>query len=468
MKHPLLTLCSALLTLSLAGGPHAAPLTIDADKQKSVTLTLYNQDLGLIRDERSIPRINPGQTLYIKDVSHQMMSETLRIEQAGQIIEQNLNTNLISAHALLQAYTGKTLQLARINPATGQESLYDITLLSVAGADAVIQSAGLIETIPLNSRDWRFVFPSIPQGMQSRPSLEVRSQGTSTASDAVLTYLSRGLNWQMDYAITLNAEGNKLALDGLATLNNRTGVDYNDSKIMLMAGQVNQVTAAPMRKQREVMMAMADSAQSGQPREFQDYQLYSLPRTTSLLNGQTKQVSLIAADKVKADKEYHYNFSVYPRPDRNKHENRPAIKLKFLNQQQNSLGFPLPAGNARVFSPDAEGIKHFIGSARINHSAAGQEISMALGKAFDLNIKRRQTGFNKNYDSHIIAQELILSNSKSQAATIIVNSDFSQKWDIQDSNHPFDRVNASRARWNIEVPAKGEIKLSFRVKLNKP
>jgi len=467
MIHPLLSLLSALLTLSLSSGLIAASLIVDADKQKSVTLTLYNQNLGLIRDVRAIPRINPGQTLFIKDVSHQMMSETLHIEQAGQIIEQNLNTNLISSKALLQAYTGKSLKVARINPATGQETVYDISLLSIAGAKAVISRTGQIETIPLNSREWRFIFPSVPRGMLSHPSLEVRSNGTSKASDAVLTYLSHGLNWQMDYAITLNTAGDLLALDGLATLNNKTGVDYPDSKILLMAGQVNQIEAMPIRKQRTVMMEMAAAPQMGQPQEFQDYQLYRLPRTTSLLNGQTKQVSLIAANTVKAAKEYHYNFSVYPGPDRTNHEDRPAIKLKFLNQQQNGLGFPLPAGNVRVFSPDAEGIKHFIGSARINNSAAGQQISMALGKAFDLNIKRRQTEFNKNYDSHIVAQELILSNSRSQDSTITINSDFSQPWSIQDSSHPFKEINASQARWNINIPAKGEVKLNFRVKLNK-
>jgi hypothetical protein len=247
MKHLVPSLLSTLLTLCLSSGLIAAPLVVDADKQKSVTLTLYNQNLGLIRDVRSIPRINPGQTLFIKDVSHQMMSETLRIEQAGQIIEQNLNTNLISAGALLQAYTGKSLKIARINPATGQETVYDINLLSVAGAEAVISRTGQIETIPLNSRDWRFIFPSVPQGMLSHPSLEVRSNGTSKASDAVLTYLSHGLNWQMDYAITLNTAGDQLALDGLATLNNKTGVDYPDSKILLMAGQVNQIEPMPIR-----------------------------------------------------------------------------------------------------------------------------------------------------------------------------------------------------------------------------
>lgn len=456
--------------MALAINVQAAPLSIDSDSQKSLTLTLYNQDLGLIRDVRQVPRINKGQTLYIKGISHQLMSETLQIENAGQIIEQNLNRNLISTEALLQAHIGRSLTVARLNPATGQESRFEATLLSKTGNQVVIQRENQIETIPADNGNWRFIFPSIPQGMLSKPSLEVRSSGTKAASDAVLTYLSHGLSWQMDYAIMLDKSGKQLSLNGLATLTNRSGVDYPDSKILLMAGQVNQLTAAPLHKQRAVMMAMSDAAvaESGQPQSFQDYQLYKLPRSTSLLNDQTKQVSLISADGVSSDKEYLYSFPVYAGPDRAMYEDKPNILLKFQNQQQDGLGFPLPAGNARVFSPDDDGNNHFIGSAPLRHSTLGQTISLPIGKAFDLSIKRHQSEFKKSYDSHLVGQTLTLRNNKTQPVTIKVNVDFNQPWKIEESSHPTLQINASRAQWQISIPANDEINLDFQVKLSKP
>ena len=468
--HTALLITGLAITLASSLSPsyaQNAPLVINAGQQKALALTLYNQNLGLVRDVRQLPALQAGQLLSIEDVSHQMMSETLRIEQAGQILEQNLNTNLISPDALLQAYVGRPLQLARTHQASGDETQYTIKLLSIQGGQAAIEHEGQIETIPSNRDGWRFIFPAIPAGMQSRPSLEILSSGTPTASDAVLTYLTQGLYWQMDYAITLNKEGNQLMLDGLATLNNQTGVDYPDSRILLRAGQVNQQAPVTYKQQRAVMMAMSDAQESGQPEEFQDYQLYQLPRKTTLRNGQTKQVSLIAADQVTTRKTYHYTFPVYAALNRGEQDAKPDIELTFNNTTDDGLGFALPAGTARVFSPDNEGIKHFIGSARIRHTAEGQQVKLPIGKAFDLTIRQRQTDFKKSFDSYLISQELTVRNSRAQSSQIDLNADFSQPWSIEESNHPFLQVSASRAQWTVTVPANESVTLNFRTKLSK-
>ncbi|MEH6578246.1 MAG: DUF4139 domain-containing protein [Amphritea sp.] len=465
MYRSLLTL--TLGTLLLSKYALSAPLVVDAQKQQALTLTLYNQNLGLVRDVRSIPQLAEGQRLFIEDVSHQMMSETLRVEQAGEILEQNLNTNLISPNSLLQAHVGKSLKLARSNPATGQETLYDIKLLSVQGNQAVIEKNSQVEIIPSNSSGWRFIFPTIPVGMQSRPSLEILSNGTSKSSQAVLTYLTQGMNWHMDYAINLNNEGTQLSLDGLATLSNQTGVDYPDSRIFLMAGQVNQQTPIRFKQPRAAMMAMSDTAESGQPQQLQDYQLYKLPHKTTLLNNQTKQVKLISASNVNVSQAYQYNFPVYAALNRSEQEAKPDIELAFNNHKSDGLGFPLPAGTARVFSPDPNGIKQFIGSAQIRHTAEGQQVKLPIGKAFDLTIKQRQSNFKKNYDSHLVSHELTVRNSRAKPATIKLNADFSQPWSVEESNQPFKKISASRAQWTVTVPGNQEIIVTFRANLSK-
>ncbi|SEQ98965.1 hypothetical protein SAMN03080615_03523 [Amphritea atlantica] len=443
---------------------HAAPLSVDAEKQKDLSITLYNQNLGLVRDVRSLPPINQGQTLYIRDVSHQIMSQTLQVENAGKILEQNLNNNLISVYALLNAYTGKTVQLARFNSVTGNETVADVLLLSSDGNQALIEQQGQIETVPVNQQGWRFIFPSIPEGMQARPSLEIRSAGTPKASDAVLTYLTSGLSWQMDYALVLNTQGDQLKLDGLATLNNNTGVDFQNSKVLLMAGQVNQ-SPAPMLRQKTAMLMAESMADSGAPQAFQDYQLYKLPQRASLLNGQTKQVSLISADKVTANKTYHYQFQVYPSLNRETLDQKPDITISFRNGEKEGLGFPLPAGTARVFSPDTEGLKHFIGSAAIPNSSKGQTINLPIGKAFDLTIRQQQTLFEKHDNSILSGYDLKLSNSSHQPKEIEISANFHQDWKVTESSHPYTRVNASQLRWTISLPADSTSHLQFKTEL---
>ncbi|WP_417226360.1 DUF4139 domain-containing protein [Amphritea sp.] len=458
----------ATLTLStLLTQATAAPLTVDAQKQQDLSITLYNQNLGLVRDVRALPPINEGQILYIRDVSHQIMGQTLQVENAGKILEQNLNNHLISVPALLNAYSGKMIQLARFNSVTGTETVSAARLLSADGNQALIEQNGHIETLPVNQQGWRFIFPTLPEGMQARPSLEIRSAGTTKASDAVLTYLTQGLSWQMDYALILNSTGDRLKLDGLATLNNHTGVDFRNTKVLLMAGQVNQ-TQAPMIRQKTVMLMAESMADSGAPQSFQDYQLYRLPQRASLLNGQTKQVSLISADHVKASKSYHYQFQVSPSLDRQILEQKPDINISFLNTQKEGLGFPLPAGTARVFSPDADGARHFIGSAAIANSSQGQKINLPIGKAFDLSIKQQQTQFKKTYDSYLTGYQLAISNSSDQAKTIEITANFHYDWKVNESNHPYDRVNASQLRWQVDVPADSQTSLTFTTELKKP
>ncbi|WP_261844293.1 DUF4139 domain-containing protein [Aliamphritea ceti] len=451
--------------LSLAAG-----ISIDASQQQSLTVTLYNNDLGLVRDIRQLPSIPAGESLSIKDVSHQMMSETLRLENAGEVLEQNLNTNLISTHALLQHYIGKDLQLARTNLATGQESRISARLLSYEGQTATISNAGAIESVPVNSNGWRFIFPSLPAGMQSKPSLEITTQGSKANSEAILTYLTRGLSWQMDYAMTLNQQGNQLSLDGLATLNNQTGVDFNNSKILLMAGQINQPPSNHRFKQERGMMAMAmsDGMDSGQPQQLQDYQLYKLPQTTNLQTGQTKQVNLISSDQVKTEKTYRYRFPVYPGLDHNEYQEKPNIELSFKNSASSNLGFPLPAGNARVFSPDNDAQLQFIGSARVEHTAAGETVRLPIGKAFDISIKRQQSDFEKIFNGHKMAQKLEIRNSRNTAAKVKLNADFSQDWKIESSSHTYTKSAAGQAQWIIDIPAKGLETVNFSVQLMQP
>ncbi len=463
----LLSLSLLGATIGVAMSAQAAPLVVDNSQQNALAITLYNQDLGLIRDVRNLPPINNNQTLYIEDVSHQIMSETLQLENAGKVLEQNLNNNLISGYALLQAYIGKQLQLARFNSVSGTETVSNARLLSVQGDQAIVKHQNRIETVPVNQQGWRFIFPSIPEGMQSRPSLEIRSEGTKKAGEAVLTYLTRGLSWQMDYAIVLDKSGEHVSLDGLATLRNQTGVDYPDAKILLMAGQINQPPAM-LRQRTEMVMAMADAApKSGAPEAFQDYQLYRLPQTASLLNGQTKQVSLIGTERVKANKTYHYDFPVYASLDQHLYDQKPDIKVSFNNVQTDGLGFPLPAGTARVFSPDKQGLRHFIGSAQIQHTAKGQQVELPIGKAFDLTIKRRQARFDKVYNGHQVSQELELKSSRDQDSLVTIAANFGQPWEIKTTNHDFSKASASRAEWTVKVPANGTATLHFTATLNK-
>ncbi len=456
-----------LSTALIAFAPQtwADALQIGSEQQQALSLTLYHQDLGLIREQRSLPTLAPGQQVIIEEISRLAQPETLRISNAGQILEQNLNTNLLSQHSLLEHYLGKTLQLARTNPATGEETLSTVRLLSMDGQQALVEHGQRVEAVPHNSH-WRFIFPQRPARLLTRPSLSFRSGGTAQPGLAEISYLSSGLDWGMDYVLTLSRDGTTLALDGLATLSNRSGSDYRNASLQLLAGDVVQPLAQPQLRARgaEVMALMADSA--APTREpLGDFHLYQLPGRYNLLDGQQKQISLLSAPAIAVSREYRHSFLVYNRPDSEKQRSKPNLSLSFSHNGQAGPDLPLPAGDVRVFSPDARNQLQFIGGASIPHTAAGEEVQVNLGRAFDVSIERTQTQYSKSYDGVIVGQQLRLSNSRESSALIRVSAHFPQAWELERSSLPAETTTAGTLEWLIEVPGKSDSLLDFRVKL---
>lgn len=461
----LLLLCA---TFASVNAVQADTLQISADQRLSTALTLYNQNLGLVRESRQLPRLQANQRVVVEDVSQELQVESLRISNAGTILEQNLNTNLLNQHSLLQHYVGKILELARLNPATGQEIVTSVQLLNIDGNRALIKRNNHFETIPLNDQ-WRFLFPSLPPQLLSKPSLSFTTSGTEYEQPAQISYLSGGLNWNMDYVLSMGSNSDKVSLEGYASLSNQTGTDFQQAYINLLAGNVYQPANRYQARQRgiELMSAMSADAASPEREQLQDFHLYTLPRKTDLLNGQVKQVSLLSAKQVHAEREYSYNFLVYPTLERNQHRVNPEVKVKFKNSTANNLGMPLPAGNLRAFSPDSRGELQFIGGAHIDHTSEGNSVAVKLGKAFDLSIHRKQTTFSKTFDGYLVGQELRISNSRNKPATITMLANFPLEWEIQRSSHPYERVQGGSAQWQIDVPAKGDAVLHFKTAMKK-
>ncbi|MGB0466495.1 MAG: DUF4139 domain-containing protein [Pontibacterium sp.] len=440
-------------------------LVVDVKQRQALGITIYNQNLALVRDARLLPRLPPRKNVSIQDVSRQLQPETLRIKNAGTVLEQNFNARLLSRQALLEYYLNKDVQLARLNPATGEETIDKVRLLSLDGNQVLVSRNQQVESIPLNAQ-WRFIFPTRPPQLLTQPSLSFRSQGTAAEQSAQISYLTGGLSWKMDYVLNLNKAGNSASLSGMATLSNQSGTRYPDAEVQLMAGLVQ--SPRPVRQYKsspaEVMSVMAD-ARSVAPAQMEAFHLYNLPEKVDMETGQQKQIALISSDKLNIERSYHHSFYVNAHQDSQKHRLKPNLHLSFKNNKKDGLGQPMPAGNIRVFRPDNKDIIQFVGGAQIGHKSANDPIQVVLGQAFDISIERRQTQFNKNFNGHLVAQEIRISNSREQAATVILSARFSHPWTLKNSSFPMEKLNSGAAQWAIKVPGKSDQLLNFSVQL---
>lgn len=452
------------LSLSLTVSVMAeTELKSSADDQQVLALTVYNRDLALVRDNRTL-RLPKGVTwLAFSDVSAQIRPETARLYGELTVLEQNFDYDLLSPQKLLEKYVGHEVGLVRRHPQTGEEARATGTLLSVADGGVVFRIGDRIETGGTDS-PWRFVFNEVPANLRERPTLTMLVDSPAEGEQSLeLAYLSSGLSWKADYVATLAEE--TMDLTGWVTLTNTSGAAYRNARLQLLAGEVNQEEEEP-KPMAAPLMERAAQAAPMEREELFEYHLYTLPRSTTLANQQTKQVLLLQAARIPVQRDYRvavgtsYGYSTY---GADKQELTTQVVLRFRNERP-ALGEPLPAGILRFYQRDRAGASQFVGEQRIGHTPEGRELELAVGNAFDLTATRRQTGFRKGPgQERETSWEVTLFNAKTSAVKVQVDASFPEEWKMLEESLPHTALSARTARWTVPVPAKGQTVLTYKV-----
>ncbi|GAA0787278.1 DUF4139 domain-containing protein [Marinobacterium sediminicola] len=464
----ILGLGMALTTTSgwAASGEHF----LDEATRSQLSLTLYQQNLALVEEQREIPSLATGSRVILQGVSPQMQAETLQISGAGVVTEQNLEQNLLSLAQLLQQNTGKMITLARFNSVTGVETRQQVRLLKAEGNQALIEnSEGHIETLPLNHSGWRLIFPAPAEGFQLQPQLSFVSEGLKKPGFAQLSYLTRGLSWSMDYVISLNKEGDALSLQGLATLSNQSGQAWPEAHIKLLAGTVNEPMEQPHFEALGVMRAAKMDQTGGQiaPGNVQDYHLYALPAPLALKDQQQKQIPLIHREQIKSEIRYHHQLQVSAHQQLQTQQYKASIHLTFDAPQMDNAKTPLPSGQARVFRPDASGQMQFIGGSQLHATAPGDTTRLVLGEAFDVGVEYTQTGFKKVFDGYEVSYEVLLTNRSAKDKPFNLIALMPIPFTLQQASLKPTEETAAQIGWTFDLKAGEEKTLTFTAKLIK-
>lgn len=476
-KRRLLACCAlaALATSSFAA--ESDEIRSSLQDQQDVAVTIYNDNLALVKDQRKIKLRNGLNSLALRDVSAQIRPETAFLRSLTStgslsVLEQNFDFDLLTPQKLLEKYVGKSVGIIRMNPATGVETTEQAQVLS-ANNGVVLKIGDRIETgIP-----GRIVYSDVPANLRDRPTLVVQLQNKGAAEQNVeLSYLTGGLGWKADYVAELNANEDRLDLSGWVTLTNTSGTSYRNAKLQLVAGDVNRIheqRPAVMDAMRAKSMAMAEAAPMAEE-SLLEYHLYTLDRPTTIAESQTKQVALLSASGVPAHKElvlrgadYYYQSSYGDLGQKMK----VGVFIEFDNKESAHLGMPLPKGILRVYKKDSSGNAQFVGEDSIDHTPKNETIRLKLGDAFDVTADKKQTDFkklpnpakgNSMFES---AYEIVLKNAKKEPVTITVQEPIPADWKILKSSHAAEKASSNTAVWHIDVPAEGKTTLTYRVQV---
>ena len=449
--------------------------------QQSVAVTIYNQDLALVKDTRKV-NIKAGlNALALRDVSAQMRPETalLRsINAPGSLtqLEQNFDFDLLTPQKMLEKYVGKTVGIVKVNPTTGVETTEQATVLA-ANNGVVLKVGNRIETGLTANSFSRIVYDDVPANLRDRPTLvtQINNKG-ATEQTVELSYLTGGLGWKADYVAELSDKEDKLDLSGWVTLTNTSGASYKNAKLQLVAGDVNRVqeNMRPMVKTMRMESMAADAAAPMAEESLLEYHLYTLDRPTNIMEAQTKQVALLSATAVPARKElvlrgadYYYSGQYGEIGTKMK----VGVFIEFDNKEASKLGMPLPKGVLRVYKKDSQGNAQFVGEDSIDHTPKNESVRLKLGEAFDVTADKKQTDFkvlprpSKNTNAYESAFELVLKNAKKQKVTVTVQEPISGDWKILSESHPHNKANSHLAVWKIDIPAEASTTLTYRAQV---
>lgn len=210
--------------------------------QRELAVTIYNENLALVKDSRQVKLERGANRLAWRDVSAKIRPETALLRNLGHpegffLVEQNFDFDLLTPQKLLDKYVGQEIRVIKTNPATGVETIETAKVLAV-NSGVVLQFADRIET----GLPGRLAFSSVPANLRDRPTLVITlNNPANDAQNLELSYLTGGLGWKADYIAELSARDDQLDINGWVTLTNSSGTRYPNAKLQLVAGDVNRV-----------------------------------------------------------------------------------------------------------------------------------------------------------------------------------------------------------------------------------
>jgi hypothetical protein len=475
--QPTKVLLGALLLAAafapLAQAEAQGGVSTQGDRQ-DLGVTIYNDNLGLVRDTRELTLRGGIAPLRFSDVAAGIDATSVSFRPLKgapvSVLEQNYEYDLITPAKLMEKYVGKEVEI-RMPAAGPSQPPTTVTATLLSTNDGYVYRIG--DKIYLEPPG-QVVLPDLPRDLVARPSLAwLLDAPTAGTRDVEVSYLTSGMSWQADYVVVSRADNTRADINGWVTLHNTSGAAYPDAHLTLVAGDVHRAEAprpmmmAPMAAREE--KDSVGGSQFTQAALF-EYHAYDLGRQTTLKNNQTKQLSLFNALDAATRKVFVFDSSRAPYlDDSGQGKQKVQVMLEVWNKANNHMGMPLPKGRVRVYQQDTAGKLQFIGEDNIDHTPKDELVRVQLGNAFDVVGERRQTSF-KRLSAHASQwrYEIDLRNHKDAAVPVSVIEHAWDDWHVVSQSDDFIKRSATELEFPVTVPANGEKKVSYTVEVDTP
>jgi hypothetical protein len=464
-----------------------------AQQASQPSLTIYNQDFAVVRQDVPLDLKAGENQVNISDITMRLEPDSIILrDPSGKhpvaVLEQNYRNDPVTQFSLLSLYEGRTIdfELPDHSMVKGKVIRSGFVRQDYFNANRYNQAYPVQEEPIIEiGGQLRFglpgtpIFPDLAAEAILKPRLEWRIATDKPGKfPAELSYVTGGMSWQADYNIVAPEKGDLVDIVGWVTMDNRTGMTFENARIKLMAGDVNKIQPGQVSVYAAKAMVAGATDGNGPPvteKSFDEYHLYTLERSTTLRDRETKQVEFIHAAGVATKQVYIYDGAKIDgnryngwnwENIRNDHsygtESNPKIWVmrEFVNSQANHLGMPLPKGRVRFYRRNDDGQIEFTGENVIDHTPRDETVRMYTGNAFDLTGERRRNDYvlETGKKSATESFEIKVRNHKKEAVKVRVVEHLyrSLTWEIASNSSDYKKTDAHTIEFPITIAPDSE------------
>ena len=483
-------------------------MCLAADQASQPSLTIYNQNFAVVRQDLPLDLKAGVNRIQVTDITMHLEPDSVILRDPTgkhplEVLEQNYRADPVTDGLLLSLYEGKTIDF--LVQREGKEVTVPVKIIrsgyvphssavmNLYGAEyqqAQMQAASEQPIVEIDGKI-RFglpgipLFPSLSDDSVLKPTLQwLLSSDHPGPVRSEFSYVTGGLTWQADYNIVAPDKGGVVDLVGWVTMDNQSGKTFDHARIKLMAGDVNKIH--PAQDSRMLFMAAGAVAINGtmsppvSEKTFDEYHLYTLARSTTLHDRETKQVEFVNATGVSTKQVYVYdgvkidvnryngwNWENIRNDNSYGTESNPKIWVlrEFVNSESNHLGMPLPKGRLRFYRQNDDGQVEFTGENVIDHTPRDETIRVYTGNAFDLAGERRRTAYNLDNDQRTADEsfEIKVRNHKKEPVDVRVVEHLYRwiNWDISSKSDSFKKTNSQTIEFPVTLEPDGEKTITY-------
>ena len=480
-------------------------------------LTIYNQNFAVVREIIPLDlKSGVNEVRWSGATAHVEADSVMLRDPAGkhslQILEQNYRNDPVSQELLLSLFEGKTIdfEILRTKDNTQVRELVPGKIIRSGyvphGAAAygrygqqyyqsqMAYASPLGAGTPIIEMDGKIrfglpgqpVFPSLGDDTVLKPTLNWQLNADQAGKfDAEVGYVSGGFTWEADYNLVAPEKGDTVDLLGWVTMDNQSGKTFENAKIKLMAGDVNKIQPPGYADGFAVggsFSSRLGAAPAVTEKTFDEFHLYTLARTTTLRDRETKQVEFVRAAGIMAPTIYIYDGV---KIDQNRYrgwgydnirqqreygtESNPKVWVmrEFVNAETNHLGMPLPKGKLRFYRRNDDGQLEFTGEDKIDHTPRDERIRVMTGNAFDLTGERTRTNYKQDSGDKWIDEsfEIKLRNHKKEPVEIRVVEHLYRwtNWNITVKSNAFLKTDSQSIEFRAQLQPDEEKTITYTV-----